>query len=59
MIGNIATALFFVALAIFFLLLTVLVGLDWPLTGRATPILFAILFAGLAYRVVWGMRHGE
>jgi len=58
-IGNIATALFFAALAVFFLLLSVIVDLDWPLTGRATPILFAILFGGLAYRVGWGMRHGE
>jgi hypothetical protein len=45
-------------LAIFFLVGFIL-GADWPATGRASSILFAILFAGLAYRVVWGMRRGE
>jgi hypothetical protein len=58
MIANLATAAFFAVLAIGFLL-GFLAGLDWPLLGRATSILFAVLFGGLAYRLVWGMRHGE
>jgi hypothetical protein len=57
-LGNIATALFFAALAVFFLV-GFLEGFDWPLRGRATSIGFSVLSAGLACRVIWGMRHGE
>ena len=57
-IGNLAAAVVFVAFAAFFALAFV-EGLDWPLRGHGTSILFAIFFAGLAYRIIWGMRRGE
>jgi hypothetical protein len=57
-IGNIATAVFFFVLAGLFLV-SFLLGFDWPLEGRAASIAFAILFAGLGCRVLWGMKHGE
>ena len=57
-IGNIATAVFFFVLAGLFLV-SFLLGFDWPIEGRAASIAFAMLFAGLAYRVLWGMRNGE
>jgi hypothetical protein len=57
-IGNIATAVFFFVLAGLFLV-SFLLGFDWPVEGRAASIAFAILFAGLGYRVLWGMKNGE
>lgn len=58
-IANIATAIFFAAMALFFLV-SFIAGMDWPpLHGHGTSILAAILFGGLAYRVIWGMCHGE
>ena len=57
-IGNLAAATVFVAFAVFFLM-SFFQGIDWPPRGHATSVLFAIFFAGLAYRVIWGMRHGE
>jgi hypothetical protein len=57
-LGNVATAAFFAAFSVF-CLVDFIQGLEWPLRGHATSILFSIFFAGLAYRVIWGMRHGE
>jgi hypothetical protein len=56
--GNIATIIFFAVLAVLFLLSFIVLE-DWQPMGRAASIVFAILFAGLAYRAIWGMRHGE
>jgi len=56
--GNIAAAAFFAAFAVF-LIVAFVESLDWPPRGYGTSILFAIFFAGLAYRIIWGMRHGE
>ena len=58
LIGNLATAAFFAVLSLLFFTSFILFD-DWPPMGRGTSVLFAILFAGLAYRVVWGMRYGE
>jgi hypothetical protein len=59
-IGNIATAAFFFVLAALFFL-GFLFSLEWPIEGRGIGILilFAIIFAALGYRILWGMRQGE
>lgn len=51
-IANIATAAFFFLLA-GLIFVAFLLGLGW------TSILFAIFLAGLGYRILWGMQHGE
>jgi hypothetical protein len=60
--ANIATAAFFFVLAVLFsvfFLVDLLLGFGVPIEGRVTSIGFAVLFGGLGYRVLWGMRHGD
>jgi hypothetical protein len=42
-----------------FFLVDLLLGFGVPIEGRVTSIGFAVLFGGLGYRVLWGMRHGD
>jgi hypothetical protein len=42
-----------------FSLADLLLGFGVPTEGRVTSIGFAVLFGGLGYRVLWGMRHGD
>lgn len=60
--ANTVTAAFFFVLAgllFAFFVVDLWLGFGVPTEGRVTSIGFAVLFGGLGYRVLWGMRHGD